>query len=205
MKKLVLFSLVLLIVSISFAASTTTEAVIKDGQGTTETITINKDGRLLINAVSKTKLNEASLKGDSYSWTAVSEDLAAAGTALCVANQSKTRKLVIDSVYVWSDVPTQVQVHATANYTWAGTEVTGVNLNRTSANTANAIAYTNESGNTQGSIIITKTTNELATDQFSIKCNLDGAIILDYNQAIAVDLVADSAVFKCTIVGHYID
>lgn len=186
-------------------ASTVSESVLRDGTGGSYYGKINKDNQLVVSAITDTRIHKASIKGDAYSWTVVSEDLAAAGTALCVVNTSKTRKLVIDSIYVWSDVATIVQVHSTANYTWTGTGVTGVNLNRTSDNVADANANANETGNTQGSIIIALHTNELTTDQFGIGYDLDGSVVLNYNQAIAVDLVSDSAAYQCTIVGYFID
>lgn len=159
--------------------------------------------------VGQSPMLEASLKGDAFSWTAVTENLAAGGTALCVVNRSQSRRLVIEGLYAWSDVPTALKVHVPAAATWAGTAVVGVNLNRESAALANAVAYANESGTTfaDANVILTLQTNELTTDQFGIMVDSlhNGSLILGYNDAVAVDIIADSAAFNCTITGYYID
>jgi hypothetical protein len=183
--------------------------IIEDGKGTGPTAAVNSNNQLKVAATASSAMREAALKGDAYSWTAVTANLAAGGTALCVTNQSKSRKLVIESLYGYADVPTLLKVHVPAACTWAGTAVVGVNLNRESTILADAVAYANESGTTfaDTNVVLTIATNELTTDQFGIWIEKlhGGAIILGYDDAIAVDVIADSAAFNCTITGYYID
>jgi len=176
--------------------------------GTTNVIAdVNDDKQLLTRAVCVSAIHEASLNGsEAFAWNAVSADIDAADTALAVRNDSNTKYLVIEKLYVWSDVATAVDVHLiTADYTSAGTAVTGVCLNKASPTVADATAHADETGNTQGDIIITLHSNELATDQFAIDYDFKGSVILGDNQAIGVDLVANSGAFECTIIGYFID
>ena len=124
-----------------------------------------------------------------------------------VRNESDTRYLVIEKLYVYSDVATAVDVHLTnrAVFTAAGTAVTGVGLNSKIQKVAKATAFANETGNVQGNIIITLHTSELTTSQEGVEYNFEGGVILGRNGVIAADLVADSAAFECTIIGYFVD
>lgn len=142
---------------------------------------------------------------DSYSWTAVTENLPANGTALLVANDSTTKFLYIYSIYVWSDVATAIHIHVPSYVTPAGTATVGVNLNRTSGKLAEATAKANETANVfaQANVLYTLHTNESATDQFAVYMEFNGSLILGYHNSVAVDIVEDSAAFNCTIVGFF--
>lgn len=165
---------------------------------------VNKDHAVQVSAPSG--IHQASLKGDVYAFNSVSYVPSAADTILCVANDSSERLLVISKIYLYSDVPTAVDVHFPAKATWTGTAVTGVNLNRAVDKAAPATAITDETGQaTQGPIWITLHTNEVATDQFSIDYSTNDAIILGKDTAIGIDLVANAGEEECTIIGYYID
>lgn len=174
--------------------------------GNTYTAEVNSDSQLKTYSVTLSALAAASMKGKAFAWNAVSADIDATDTALAVRNDSTTEYLVIDKLYVYSDAATAVDVHLiTASYTAAGTAVTGVCLNKAKSTVAAATAYADETGNTQGSIIVTLHTPELTTSAESVEYNFDGSVILGQGQAIGVDLVAESTAFECTIIGHYID
>ena len=174
---------------------------------TGKTTEVNPQGQIVTESMAKSAFAKASENGDAYSWTAVTENLAATGTALCVVNQSRDRLLCITKVYSWADVPTALQIHCPAAGTWAGTAVVGVNYNRHSMKTADAVAYANETGQTlaAGTVILSLENNEATADEFGCKWDFEGAVILGYDDSIAVDVVVDSATFNCTIEGYYID
>ena len=176
-------------------------------QGTTGvTAEVNDARQVLTRAVNVSAIHEASLLGNAFAWNAESADLAAGATALLVRNDSGTKNLVIEKIYIYSDIATAVDVHlVTASFTADGTAVTGVSLNKSTSATADATAYANETGNTQGDIIVTLHTQELTTAQQGFDYNLHGAVILGDDQAIGVDIVADGAAFECTIFGYFID
>src|SRR4030042_4142850 len=176
---------------------------IKDGKGRGYQAEVNRNQQLEVAAKVKSALALASERGDAFAWTAATADLAAADTALLVANTSQTKKLHITKVYVYSDVPSRLQIHLPAFPTLAGTAVTGVCLNKSLNKTAEASAYADETGNTQGSIINVLVSNELTTDPFAVAWDFEGAVILGYHDCIAVDVVGDSAAFDCSIEGYY--
>lgn len=183
---------------------------LENGTGSAIGAKVNASNQLETYAVGVSAMHDATLAGDAYSWTAVTANLGAGGTALCVVNRSSDRKLIIRDVYTYSDVPSLHKIHCPVPATWAGTATVGVNLNREKAGIlADAVAYGNESGNAlvAGQVILTLASNELTTDQYGILVSplLDGSLILEYDDAIAVDVVADSAAFTCTISGYFID
>lgn len=179
-----------------------------DGTGDGNAAKVNSSHQLLTRATQISAIHEAALRGDAYSWTAVTADINAGDTALCVVNQSKTKNLVISYMYAYGDVPTQIKVHVPAACTWAGTAVVGVNLNREYASIlAEAVAYADETGTTfaAANTIITLITNELTSDQFGISHDFKDSVILGYDDAIAADLIAETAAFECTFVGYFVD
>ena len=174
------------------------------------TAEVNSNHQLSCKGVGVAAIHEATLKGDAYSWNSVSADLAAADTALAVGNESSTRLLVIAGCYIACDLATQVDFHFPAYPTWAGTAVTGVNLNRASTKIAPATAYTDETGNTQGAIFLTGYHYISTVGQEStcppVWYSFDDAVILGEHDIIGVDVVENTAArFECTLIGYFID
>lgn len=180
---------------------------IEDGAGRGYQAEVSSGLQLQTRALSVSPLHAASLNGDAYAWNAVSADIDAADTALLVRNDSDTRYLVIEKVYVYADIATTVDIHVIPNstFTIAGTTVTGVNLNTGSGKVADATARADETGNTQGSIICTLATPELTTHQEGQWFEPEGGVILSKNSCLGVDIVGDSAAFECTIIGYFLD
>jgi hypothetical protein len=181
---------------------------LEDGTGSGSRVAINSNNQLKTISVIIPDLSYHSVKhSDTYSWTAVTADLAAGDTALLVSNDSQTKNLHIDYVYIWADVPTAIKLHFPAYVTPAGTAVLGVNWNRKSGKLADATAKAGETANvfSQANVFYTIRSNEDTNDQFGNTVCLCGAVILGYHTSIAVDIIADSAAFQCTIIGHYVD
>jgi hypothetical protein len=142
--------------------------------------------------------------GLAFSWTTVTDDIDATDTALLICNTHQTKNLYITQVNLWTDVHAQFQIHSPAySASFTGTAVTGVNLNRKSLEVAQAVAYADETANTQANIIETIRNNEVGTDQFEVNRNYDGAIILGYQKSIAIDIVEESGAFQATVLGYY--
>jgi hypothetical protein len=152
---------------------------IEDGSGGGSYAAVTSDNQLQTRAVQISALHDACLNGDAYAWNAISADIDATDTALLVRNDSSTRYLVIEKVYVYCDVATAIDVHVIPNstFTAAGTAVTGVNLLAGSGKTADATALADETGNTQGSIIVTLHTAELTTAQMGIDYDFKGGVL----------------------------
>lgn len=177
-----------------------------DGTGKGYSAKVNEYNQQEVSAVQKSELAFISEEtGEAFSWTTVTSDLAAADTGLLIANTHTTKKLHICDWRVYSDVPTAIQIHCPAYPTLAGTVVTGQCLNRSrDLDVANyALAYSDETGNTQGDIIETVHTNEVATDVNELKGDFGGSLILGPRQCIAWDIVEDSAAFQIAAKGYY--
>lgn len=181
--------------------------LIEDGKGSGNKASVNALSQLKTEAVELTAFADASRRGDAFSWTAVTADINTGDTLLCVINQSRERKLRITKVYVWGDVPSLFKIHVPAAAAWAGTAVVGVCLNRKLSTTADAVAYADETGTTfaDANVICTLHSNELTTDQFSCEWDFEGAVILGYDDAIAVDGIGETAAFNCSIFGYFED
>lgn len=181
---------------------------IEDGVGKGYKAGVDSENRLYTKSTAHSPIHHISeLNGLAYSWTAVSADIDAGDTALLIVNTDPDRSLNIDSLYVWSDVATQFKIHFPVySASFTGTAVTGLNLNRISNKTALASAYADETANVlvAANTVLTLRTNELATDQFGIVMRSIDGIILGYHDSIAIDVVAESAAFECTIWGYYV-
>jgi len=158
-------------------------------------------------------MHTASLKGDAYSWTAVTDNLDTTDTAIAIQNTSHTRKLVIQDLYFFGDVPGLVEIHCPIPCTLATTSgftIVGINLNRKYAATlAPAIAMSDETATTftQANTILSLMANEATAGQFGLMVSplLGGALMLGYGDIIAVDVVGEVATFTASISGYYID
>jgi hypothetical protein len=184
---------------------------ILDGRGNGYLAGVNSKYQALIRSITVPLIAEASLLGDAYSWTAVSANLAANETALCVVNDSTTKWLVISKAYVWSDVATQIKFHLPAAATWSGTAVVGKNLNTNFADSAPASGYADETGttfaaaNTIETVYAPLSTNGESTTSLGVWVDFKDAVILGRNEALAADIVADSGAFECCFFGYFIE
>jgi len=184
---------------------------ILDGLGNGYLAAVNSHKQLSTRSIIVPPIAEASLLGDAYSWTAVSANLAANETALCVVNDSTTKWLIITKAYVWSDVASQIKFHLPAAATWAGTSVVGKNLNTNFADSAPASGYADETGstfvaaNTIETVYAPLSTNGESTTSLGVWIDFKDAIILGSNEALAADVVEDSGAFECCFFGYFID
>ncbi len=180
--------------------------LIEDGKGSGSKLAVidNQADVLTTSAI-----NQATLRGDAFAWNAISSNIDTTDVALYVRNLSQDRLLVINRIYVYSDIATAFDIHLQTSATAfgaAGTAVVGVNLNTSSAKVADAGAYSDDDNVSSGSIIITLHSNELTSDQFGIDYKTNDEIILGTNGLIGVDIVAEIvAGYECTIIGYYID
>jgi uncharacterized membrane-anchored protein len=180
---------------------------INDGTGSGYKMKVNRDNRAEVSAaVEPRQVHNSRKHKRAFSWTAVSADIDAGDTALWLANISSTLQLCITKIYMWADTATQFKIHCPAYpATPAGTLVVGNNLNRTANELAEALCYADETANAFAAANVVKTVrnNEVGTDQEGIEVTFDGSLILGYRNCIAVDIIAESAAFECTIEGYY--
>ncbi len=172
---------------------------IEDGKGSRGVAGVNADGRVSVS--SETANVDASLdRSDSFVWCSQDIDVVAAGTMLMVRNDDSDKLLVIDKIIITNgDAITRYEGHIiTASFTAAGTAVANFNLNTASANVADVTSFANESGNTQGTVIIDVAL--LVTTSLVIP---DPGIILAKGVAFAVDQVSESSAGAVSFFGHF--
>lgn len=177
-------------------------SMIDDGAGKNPPVRTDEDGHLLTNSVSESEFEYFSdVKGDAYSWNFLTYDIAAGDTIGLIKNTSDSKELHIDSITISSDVETVVTVHLpTTEVTPTGTAVVGANLNTRSVKIAPSAAITDETDNTQGTIIF-QTEIQAAGSPFTHEYG--GALIIGQNRSVGVDIVADAGAFNLTIEGHF--
>jgi len=180
--------------------------IIEGGTGSGHKAKVDSQNRLYTFSSSESEMHWASENGGAYSWTAVAADIDAGDTGILLCNIDPTRKLHIDMIYVYADVPTQFKFHYPVySASFTGTAVTGLNFNRASSQIALALCYADETANTfaAANVFLTTRSNELATDQFGQEVYFRNSVILGYQDSIAVDIIAETEAFEATIWGYY--
>lgn len=162
---------------------------------------VTTENRLKTYAVTETNfLHSNKHEAQAYVWDFPGYDYDAADTVMFVRNDSDD-DLHIHHMYLYSDTATKVQIHSPESPTAAGTDVTGVNLNRQSGNVAEATAKQDETGNTQGTVLHTEYI--AANGSLTIFKENGYEVILGKNDCIAVDLVSAGTMAYGHIVGYY--
>ena len=140
--------------------------------------------------------------GEAFVWHNATYDYIAADTVLLVQNVHASKKLHIWKIHLHGDTETEVQIHVpTVSFTIAGTAVVGQGLNRALDKdaTAYATAKANETGNTQGDIVVRRRIKADTDDDV----DFEGALILGTNQSVGVDYVTEGAEAHVDIWGYY--
>jgi hypothetical protein len=185
---------------------------ILDGSGNGYRAKVNSSNQLHTRSVNISPLHDAALRGDAYAWNAVSANIDTTDCMLLVSNDSATRYLIIDHAYVRGDIAGQIDIKLAecAGLTLAGTAVVGVNLNRTSANIADATAFADETASPAATVIMTVyqhlVVNAQGTTSPMTRIDFDGGILLGEDKAFGMDTILEPAAgFEATAIGYFID
>lgn len=173
---------------------------ILDGKGGGGLVEVTGN-RLQVDSDSHDSLQAHSEEGDAYAWSNVTYNMTAADTIIAVRNTSADKNLHITRVYMSSDTVQVAAHHVTSSSAaLAGTLITGVNLNFSSGNVAEADARGDETTNSsQGDLILR--TEMLAAVTAIVDFN--GGLILGTNDAYAIDYPTDAAIVYITIWGFF--
>ncbi len=161
---------------------------------------VDIENRLKVYSTMESEIShESESNKRAYSWSH-SYNSSANDTVLLIKNTSSSLNLIIDKIIISSDTTTQFVVHFPERTTLSGTTVTGVNLNRATNITADAVAYGDETGNSQGDIMA----QGIVLNNTPAIVPVDGSIVLGVNNEIAVDFVtATTALGMVSIRGYY--
>ncbi len=160
---------------------------------------IKGDRRATVEAKSDFQL--ATERGDAYIWNGEEYTPQAAGdTILCVRNDNAAKDLYITEVeLIQGNTRIEIEIHRiTTAFTATGTAVVGANLLAGGA-AADATAYTDETGNTQGTVV--KRTYALAGKIMTYK--FEAPLKLRNGQAIGADMKAGEDYAQCSITGYF--
>lgn len=169
-------------------------------KGGVHELRINAEGEAEVFAVSEQEIEHVSeANGLAFNWSSGTVDVAAAGTVLLVKNTSALH-LHIEHIEIDNgSVASEYTIHVpTSEVTPAGVTVTGFALNTAKSEVAEADAKSNESNNTQGTIIRT------LYMQVDEDADVDTAgLILAKNKSVAVDVVENTSESAITVIGFY--
>jgi len=159
---------------------------IEDGSGKGYNAKVNDENRLLTSCITEPLITHvADEYAKSFTWTH-SYDYDADDTILLVSNNNTNENLYIHYISIASDTSTQYYLHSPEYPTLAGTEITGVNTNRTSGVAAEVEAYGDETGNTRANVLA----SGIVMANTTMVLPAEGSIVLGYRNCIAVDLVS---------------
>lgn len=167
-------------------------------------VKVTKYNRLWVDGVAEPRMPHACrYHALAFSWTMVSYDYDAADTLLLVRNDSTTLMLYIEYVWMWADCGGSIVVlqRPTADFTIAGTAVTGVNMHA-AGGSPDATAKGDETGNTQGNIIDVKFHPGSSSPGVNFLQH-DGVVALGHHDAVGVDVVTGGDACQCTIHGYF--
>jgi hypothetical protein len=173
--------------------------MIRDGKGTGSLASVT-DNRLDVSSRAQSRVYYTSREtGLAFTWSNLSYNYDANDTILLIKNTSRVNRLVITHFFLSGDTTTQFVLHSPTCSTPTGTEVIGVNSNRQSAELAEAEAVSDETTNTRANIV----GSGFILAGMTLPIDTQGAIILGYNDCIAVDYVTDGGAALVTIGGFY--
>jgi len=159
---------------------------------------VTKAGRGLVDA--KSEFLQASMRGDAFSWCGETKAATAADTVWMIRNDHPTKNLHFYEMTIKQDSSTvEAELHrVTAAYTSAGTAVVGVNLNGASGKVAQASAISDETGNTQGTVV---RRFFLSTSEYTL--DMESAVIAAPGQAIGLDLTVGGSQCYWSVIGYF--
>jgi len=185
---------------------------ILDGTGSGNALEVNSDNQVSVRTVIVSALHNASLKGDAFAWNAVSANIDTTDNMIIVNNNSSTRWLVIDHVYVKGDIAGQIdfKLADTTGLTLDGTAITGVNLNRGSTKIADATAKCDDTQSAATTVFLTYyqhlAVNAQTTTAGMQRIDFGGSIILGEDDAFGMDTILEPAAgFEATVIGYFLD
>ena len=165
---------------------------------------VRREGQLETFSVSVEEFENVSARNrNSFAWSIVPANFAVTETLLLLQNTSSALTLHIIDIDYLNDLDSQVEIHIidAAITPSGGTEVTGFCYNRTAPRVADAVAFSNETGNSSQGTILWE--HEILADTPRL-IDFFGALILPKGAAVGVDVVAGAtALASLTIRGFY--
>ena len=173
------------------------------GGSNNQPVGVDLQSRMLVKATSETDfLYRNRVDEGAYVWNFPEYDYDAGDTVMFLRNNSNT-DLHIHHIYLYCDTASKVELHKPDNPTSAaGTEITGININLSSGQVAEAAAFQDETGQaTKGPVLQTEYIT--ANGTVSMLKEESYEIILKKNDVIAIDIATAGTATYGHIVGYY--
>ncbi len=176
---------------------------ILDGLGRGNEVEVNDERELVVRAITEPEIEHASGKlGSAYSWVSANTDININDTRLFVKNTGDTPLIMDSATFLPAATVAEYTINlGRATTTPTGTVITGVNLNATSGNVADATAFDDETAVADGDPIMWIHTLPLATGPTLI-VSLVG-IILGKNSYIQVNFETEETAGRVVLIGHF--
>ncbi len=175
---------------------------IEDGTGQGHKVKVLSDNMLTTHSVIETIIaHESANHGRAYVWT-VTQDWGADKNAIWIRNDSPIHNLHIERIVVSPPAICQVEIWVGNNNVVAGVEIVGLNVNLGSGNVAETTARHSNTNVDAGAGMTILTTFYAGANTRSIISAL-GAIILNLNSEIAVNLVTEVGLTSVSMTGYF--
>lgn len=176
--------------------------ILEDGHGSGSKAKITSDGLLRTYTVSEREIaHESEENGQAYIWAA-SADWGADKNAIWLRNDDTNKILQIEELVITVPTAAVVESYVGTGNTVGGTEVIGVNLNRTAGKLASGTCrHTNT--NVDAGAGMTLLAHGLVAANTIQKFEVYGALALGYLDEVAINIVTDVATSYVYIVGYY--
>ena len=163
---------------------------------------ITKYGQMLTKATIEREISyESERNGTAYCWAA-SVDLGADKDIIWLRNDSRAHFLMIDKIMMYCSAASPMEIWVGNGNTVGGTVVTGVNLQVGSGNIAEATCrHTNTNVDAGAGMTLVSTHQVGATAEESVE--YAGALMLNYGQEVAINVVNDIALTTVNILGWF--
>jgi len=176
--------------------------LLEDGTGRGYKVKVTDENMLRVCAQTEYEISHVSeAHGQAYIWTATA-DWGIDVNALWLRNDSLTDNLMIERIIATMAAAAVIEIWVGTGNTAAGTAVTGVNLNRGSSNIAQATCkHTNTNVNAGAGMTLLQTVQLPITNARPV--TFLNALILDYYDEIAINIVTDVASSSVNILGYF--
>jgi hypothetical protein len=165
-----------------------------------EIVEVSDYGQLVTKSTVENEIvYESERNATAYCWAA-SVDLGADKNVIWLRNDSRTHFLAIDRVIMYASASSPMEIWVGTGNTAGGTVVTGVNLHVGSGNIADATCRHTNTNVDEGQGMTLLSTHQVgATNEESVEYG--GALMLDYLQEVAVNVITDIVLSSVNIIG----
>ncbi len=181
--------------------------IVRDGSGDNYAAQVSLSKELSV--TTGNQWQKACLRGDAYYWASADADVNTGDTLILVKNKTEKRYLMIHGAFIMNGnvAATTYDFHVvTTGFTDTGTLLTGINMNANFGVTGDAIAWGDETGNTQGTVIFDHITTSAAVNELFTSDDVSAfPLLIPPGGAFGIDQITESDSGWAGVYGYFID